>query len=109
MPTWCLVIVPDTKTPKDYMEKLAKLQDNDVKVSDNVFYFSIEQQKEWDSVDGPFGSFVRSTPWKYFCRKNIGYLFAIMHGAEFIFDFDDDNFVKVVLGKLSLMAMSCQV
>jgi len=68
---------------------------HDGKVSNNVFYFSIEQQKEWDSVDGPFGSFVRSTPWKHFCRKNIGYLFAIMHGAEFIFDFDDDNFVKV--------------
>ncbi len=99
MPSWCLVIVPDLKTPDDYMDKLAALHSNGKGDSslDNVFYFSIEKQREWEHVEGPFGLFVRSTPWKHFCRKNIGYLFTILHGAKYIFDFDDDNFVKVDL------------
>ncbi len=95
MPSWCLVIVPDLKTPDDYMDKLTALQDARNGRKDNVFYFSIEKQQEWANIKGPFGLFVGSTPWKHFCRKNIGYLFAILHGAEFVFDFDDDNFVKV--------------
>ena len=114
MTSWCLVIVPDTKTPRDYMEKLNNMirdnqnkesntnkpQINTSSSSDNssnnqVFYFSIEEQNKWEQIEGPFGSFVRSTPWKHFCRKNIGYLFAILHGAEYMFDFDDDNFVKL--------------
>lgn len=99
MPSWCLVIVPDTKTPRDYMDKLDRLQKqlsvNDQSVKEKIFYFSIEEQKEWEEIDGPFGSFVRLTPWKHFCRKNIGYLFAILHGAQYIFDFDDDNFIKL--------------
>ncbi len=99
MPSWCLVIVPDLKTPEDYMDKLSTLQSNgkgDISL-DNVFYFSIEKQREWEHIEGPFGKFVRTTPWKHFCRKNIGYLFTILHGAKYIFDFDDDNFVKVDL------------
>ena len=42
-----------------------------------------------------FGAFTKSIPWKHFSRKNLGYLFAIQHGAEFIFDFDDDNYILV--------------
>eukprot|EP00979_Chaetoceros_neogracilis_P009930 scaffold2301_cov136-Chaetoceros_neogracile.AAC.2 len=49
---------------------------------DNVFYFSIEMQQEWEDIEGPFGSFVRSIPWKHFCRKNLGYLIAIQHGCK---------------------------
>ena len=30
-------------------------------------------------------------PWNHFGRKNVGYLYAMMHGAEVIWDFDDDN------------------
>ena len=30
-------------------------------------------------------------PWNHFGRKNLGYLYAIQHGADVIFDFDDDN------------------
>ena len=30
-------------------------------------------------------------PWNHFGRKNIGYLYAILHGATMIWDFDDDN------------------
>ncbi len=35
--------------------------------------------------------FVASVPWDHFGRKNVGYLYAIRHGAKAIFDFDDDN------------------
>lgn len=105
LPSWCLVIVPDLITPPEdeYMEKLrdliakspAALQES-ASNGDNVFFFSVEKQKEWEAnLDGPFGNFVRATPWGHFARKNIGYLFAILHGAEFVFDFDDDNFVKL--------------
>lgn len=42
----------------------------------NVFFFSVEKQKEWEKSDGKVGLFVRSMPWRHFCRKNLGYLFA---------------------------------
>ena len=61
-------------------------------------------------VDGPYTVFLNSSsqdqlkqefkdlyellPWRHFGRKNLGYLFAIMHGAELIWDFDDDNYLK---------------
>lgn len=101
MPSWCLVIVPDTKTPVDYMDKLERLllqNDNGVRKSttlEKIFFFSIEKHKEWEKMEGPFGMFARLIPWKHFSRKNIGYLFAILHGAQYIFDFDDDNFIKL--------------
>ena len=102
-PSWCLVIVPDTKTPGDYMDKLkvllqnvtGEVVDDTSEEESSIVYLSIEKQKVWENIAGPFGDFVRSTPWKHFCRKNIGYLFAILHGAQFIFDFDDDNFIKL--------------
>jgi hypothetical protein len=130
LPSWCLVVVADTKTPKNYMQKLQALfksattgiavnasdaqtspdnnttTDTDLQNNtttdtntdtdlQNVFFFSVEKQKEWEHFQGALGSFVKSTPWNHFCRKNLGYLFAILHGAEFIFDFDDDNYIKV--------------
>lgn len=33
-------------------------------------------------------------PWNHYCRKMIGYLHAMAHGAEVIFDTDDDNIPK---------------
>ena len=38
--------------------------------------------------------FVEAILWNHFGRKNIGYLYAIAHGAEVIWDFDDDNMLK---------------
>jgi len=34
---------------------------------------------------------VQLIPWNHFGRKNVGFLFAIAHGAEWIYDTDDDN------------------
>ncbi len=39
-------------------------------------------------------AFMDRLPWNTFGRKNIGYIYAIMHGAQVIWDFDDDNMLK---------------
>jgi hypothetical protein len=31
------------------------------------------------------------TPYNHYCRKNVGYLYALSQGAEFVYDADDDN------------------
>lgn len=79
---WCTVIVADTKTPNDYLH-LANLEDNP-----NVIFLTVEDQRKINNT------FVSVTPFKSFARKNIGYLYAICHGAQIIYDFDDDNEIK---------------
>ena len=34
---------------------------------------------------------IDSIPWNHFGRKNIGYLYALLYGANVVWDFDDDN------------------
>jgi len=109
------------KKPTDYIKNLNKMQKqnqdkntsgiNSSKKSaaENMFYFTIEKQKEWERIDGPFGSFMHLTPWQHFCRKNIGYLYAILHGAEDIFDFDDENFIKLDSICMPLQILLCLV
>lgn len=36
--------------------------------------------------------------WNHFGRKNVGFLYAMHHGAEVIYDTDDDNILKVGMG-----------
>eukprot|EP00537_Pseudo-nitzschia_pungens_P004751 CAMPEP_0172376926 /NCGR_PEP_ID=MMETSP1060-20121228/68639_1 /TAXON_ID=37318 /ORGANISM="Pseudo-nitzschia pungens, Strain cf. cingulata" /LENGTH=850 /DNA_ID=CAMNT_0013104591 /DNA_START=541 /DNA_END=3093 /DNA_ORIENTATION=- len=145
-PGWCTVIVADTKTSVDYMEKMQVLEDeitkrllkeankkeeeeeeeekNKKKKKENkkksirgrrlvapesegkVVFLSVEDQLEWienerNSVDGEgtsaVGEFLESIPFKHFARKNLGFLYAIAHGAKIIFDFDDDNFLPSVV------------
>ncbi|KAL3939578.1 MAG: hypothetical protein SGBAC_005725 [Bacillariaceae sp.] len=91
LPEWCLVVVADTKTPVDFMEQLKALGGS----TGSTFFFSVKSQKEWEKLEGSIGGFVRLMPWRHFGRKNLGYLFAILHGAEYFFDFDDDNFIKL--------------
>jgi len=86
LPGWCTVVVADTKTPDDYL-KLANLTDDS-----HMHFLSLANQEKWATTkSGKMAEFVRSIPYKHFARKNIGYLYAILHGAKFIFDFDDDN------------------
>lgn len=79
---WCLVIVADHKTPKDYVELLHLSAHKD-----SIFFLSESAQTKM-AIGDPF---VSNTPWNHFGRKNIGYLYAIRLGAKIIFDFDDDN------------------
>ncbi|KAL3862365.1 hypothetical protein ACJMK2_008336 [Sinanodonta woodiana] len=76
---WCLVIVADTKTPP----RNAYLQG--VQAEENVRFLSLEDQ------DYLYRALSQVIPREHFGRKNIGYLYAIQHGAEVIWDFDDDN------------------
>ena len=107
IPSWCLVIVPDLNTPVDFMEQLEDLlqrnysnfkrDENRITLTHNntIVYLSVDKQKEFERVEGAVGDFVKATQWNHFSRKNIGYLFAIFNGAQFIFDFTDDVFIKL--------------
>ncbi|MCY2952105.1 MAG: STELLO glycosyltransferase family protein [Planctomycetota bacterium] len=69
---WSAVAVGDTKTPPDWHCK-------------GIVYLSVDRQKEL------FPQFADLVPYRHYCRKNLGYLYAIQQGAEVIFDTDDDN------------------
>jgi len=73
---------------------------------DFVVYLSVEEQKKWmetekgaaTSTSGgttAVGSFLEAIPYGNFARKNIGFLYAVAHGAKRMFDFDDDNILAV--------------
>ena len=74
---WCLVVVADSTTPKNFMAKL--------NYHKRTVYLGTEQQASMGIA------FVGKVPWDSYSRKNIGYLYAIQHGAEVILDFDDDT------------------
>lgn len=75
---WCIVVVGDKKGPKDYP----------VQAPDNNFVFLTAAQQEELAKHFPV---VQALPWNHFGRKNVGFLYAILHGARVIWDFDDDN------------------
>lgn len=67
-----IIIVADKKTPhSSYIDK-------------NVTYIHPD--------DKTFYEFSDLLPFNHYCRKNIGYLYAIHKNADLIFDTDDDNF-----------------
>ena len=70
----CLVVVADKKSPVEY----------DVNRK-HVVYLTVEDQKKLDY------NIMKIVPWNHFARKNIGFLYAMEHGAKQIFDLDDDN------------------
>ena len=82
---WCLVIVFDTQSPDTYNISWMAGEGNDA-----VVYLRPEDQTNMHTVK----SFVDALPWNHFGRKNVGYIYAIMHGAKVIWDFDDDNALK---------------
>jgi hypothetical protein len=55
--------------------------------SKNFIFLTAAMQKNMSS-DFPL---INHLPWNHFGRKNVGYLYAILHGATTIWDFDDDN------------------
>ena len=67
-----LLIVGDLITPNSFKDL-------------NCTYLSIEDQ---NSLFPKLSSLV---PFRHYCRKNIGYAYAISKGAKYIFDTDDDN------------------
>jgi hypothetical protein len=71
-PGWRIVVVADKKTPSDWL--LA-----------NCDFLSVERQQELGY------EILQYLPWNHYCRKNIGYLYAIENGAKRIYETDDDN------------------
>ena len=80
---WCLVVVFDKKSAKSYNTGWTEGEGNDA-----VVYLRPDDQVAMQKA------FVDALPWNHFGHKNIGYLYAIMHGAKVIWDFDDDNSLK---------------
>ena len=80
---WCLVVVADEKSMKTYDTRWTEGEGNGA-----VVYLSPEEQK---AMKVPL---VDALPWNHFGRKNVGYVYAIQHGAEVIWDFDKDNMLK---------------
>jgi len=78
LPNWCLVVVGDKKGPLSY----------DIETKPNSYMFLNASLQETMGHHFPL---VHVLPWNHFGRKNVGYLFAILHGAKAIWDFDDDN------------------
>lgn len=70
----CVVVVADKKSPSIY-----EVDGN------NVVYLTVEKQEKLKY------SIMKIVPWNHFARKNIGFIYAIHHGAQRIFDVDDDN------------------
>lgn len=69
---WHLVVVADKKTPLDWH-------------LDNCDFLSVAHQQKL-----PY-NICRLLPWNHYSRKNIGYLYALEHGASIIYETDDDN------------------
>jgi hypothetical protein len=53
--------------------------------SDNIKFLSLEEQMSLNY------DFIKHCPENTYTRKNIGYLYAIEHGAKVIYETDDDN------------------
>ncbi len=69
---WHLVVVGDRKTPNDWE-------------LENCEFLSLEKQQTLDY------EIIKLLPENHYCRKNIGYLYAISRGARIIYETDDDN------------------
>ena len=73
---WCVVIVGDRKGVQDY---------DMTNVRKQVTFLNAETQASL-----PY-QILKHLKWNHFSRKNVGYLYAIHHGASIIYDTDDDN------------------
>ncbi len=93
---WCLVIVGDQKSKslgedemkqekEEFGEDEMKQEIEMEREGGTTVYLTSEAQLSMQNA------FVDSIPWNCFGRKNVGYLYAIMHGATTIWDFDDDD------------------
>ena len=68
-----VIIVGDNKTPSEQYANL------------NCIYLDIPSQKKL------FPELSELLPYNHYCRKNLGYLYAIKKGYKIIYETDDDN------------------
>lgn len=93
LPGWKLVVVGDKKTPSDwYLE--------------GCDYLGVEDQLALGY------EITNVIPWNHYARKNIGYLYALEHGAQVIYETDDDNYIdtdiQLLEAQLELEVFSCK-
>ncbi|KAL6764762.1 hypothetical protein V8C86DRAFT_1823503 [Haematococcus lacustris] len=74
-PSWCVVVVADVGSPHA-MPPSPRLQ-----------YLTLDLQ----AALAQRSCFVAALPWRHYARKNVGYLWALLHNASCVFDMDDDN------------------
>lgn len=67
-----LVVVGDKKSPKTWN-------------CSNTKFLSVEEQEKMNI------ELIKVLPYNHYCRKMLGYIYAIKEGADVIFDTDDDN------------------
>jgi len=72
LPGWRVVVVGDTKTPRDWAWP-------------NVTYLSLDAQRALGLSTEPL------LATRAYTRKNVGYLYAALHGAATVYETDDDN------------------
>ena len=72
MHDWHIILVGDKKSHK-------------IESSQNLTFLSVEDQAKLGYQLNDL------CPYNHYTRKNIGYLYAIQHGADIIYDTDDDN------------------
>jgi hypothetical protein len=72
LPGWHVVVVGDRKTPAEWAHP-------------NCVFLSLDAQR---ALGYRLGALV---PVASYARKNIGYLYAVAHGANVIYETDDDN------------------
>ena len=71
-PEYDVIIVGDNKTPDSYKNL-------------NCIYLDVPAQKKL------FPELSDMLPYNHYCRKNLGYLYAIKKGYKIIYETDDDN------------------
>ena len=74
LPNWCLVVAGDKKGPKAH----------EYNVSGVIYLTPADQERL------PYAA-ARHLRWNHFGRKNLGFLYAVAHGASWVYDTDDDN------------------
>ena len=77
---WRCVVVGDKKTPPDWSVP-------------GIDYLSYDRQLEM------YGKLAELLPANHYCRKNLGYLYAMHHKADVILETDDDNIPDESFGK----------
>ena len=77
----CVVVVGDLKSPAsdEYMRAF------DARAQRRLVYLSPSDQRQLGY------RILDHLPWNHFGRKNVGFLYAIDHGARYVYDTDDDN------------------
>ena len=72
----------------------------DIASRDNLHILKVESQ---DTIS----RLASSSPYNHYCRKNLGYLYAMQNGAEIIYDTDDDTYPYENFDFPSFTSMTC--